>query len=141
MNLGRAAMGGIVSGLFLGLFLKVVEETTGEKVYTLLLNVDYIPVLNAVPMPESVEFLLHLIVSILLSVGLSLFLSIKEWSPRKKYWFVAAVSILIGLLLFPTTILSDRTPGVDSAPAFFYWLLGHLSYGGLLGLFLKEDHR
>jgi FtsH-binding integral membrane protein len=141
MNLGRAVWGGIISGLFLGLFFKVVEETAGEKVYTLLLNVDYIPVLNEVPMSESVEFLLHLIVSILLSLGLLLFLSRKKWSPKQEYWFVAAVSILVGLLLFPTTILSDRTPGIDSVPAFLYWLLGHVCYGVILGLFLKQQHR
>ncbi|WP_231687846.1 hypothetical protein [Bacillus sp. FJAT-27251] len=134
----RVILAGTISGIMLGLFLKLVEEMTGLRVYTLLLNVDYIPVLKAIPLPETIEFLLHLLVSIILSFCLAVFLSAKSWSPRRDGWFVFAFCIFIGLLLFPTTALSDRTPELGSLPALVFWLIGHALYGALLALLLKK---
>ena len=43
---------------------------TGYKVYTLLLNIDYIPILNEFKFPEVVEVIFHLIVSVKQSLHL-----------------------------------------------------------------------
>ncbi|CAM3958823.1 hypothetical protein [Mesobacillus zeae] len=74
----KGAAAGLVSGVFLGLFLKVIEFSTSEKVYTLLLNVDYVPVLKRYQFSELVEFVLHLIVSVVLGIGVSFVLRIKS---------------------------------------------------------------
>ena len=60
----RGSFAGFISGLFLGLFLKVIQHQFGIKVYTLLLNVDYIPVLKEIKFPEIIEFSFHLLISI-----------------------------------------------------------------------------
>ncbi|PWW29578.1 hypothetical protein DFO73_104218 [Cytobacillus oceanisediminis] len=66
----KGILSGFVSGIFLGLFLKVIEVMSGVKVYTLLLNVDYIPILKNYSFPEFVEFLLHLIISVIVAAAL-----------------------------------------------------------------------
>ena len=69
----RVAIYGMIAGLVLTLFFKVIHSMTGYKVYTLLLNIDYIPILNEFKFPEVVEVIFHLIVSVVLSIVLILY--------------------------------------------------------------------
>lgn len=133
-NFMKAVAAGIISGLALGFFLKMAESLTGMKVYTLLLNVDYVPVLNRFRLPEWGEFSLHLVISVLLSIVLYFY--------QRKYslsaGWVVKISLAIGLLLYPTTLLSERTPGIFSGYAFFLWMTGHGIFGIILGWLLKK---
>ena len=67
------------SGVALGLFLNLIESVIGLKVYTLLLNVDYIPILKNFKLSELIEFLLHLVVSVVLSLVIHVYLVNKDW--------------------------------------------------------------
>jgi hypothetical protein len=130
----QAIFAGTVAGILLGLFFKAIQFTTGLKVYTLLLNVDYIPILNRFTFPESIEFGFHLIVSIILGILIMKFLK-----PNQHNW-IMMIGIVIGILLFPTTALSSRTPAISDYPALIYWLVGHTFYGIILMLLLKRKH-
>ena len=46
----------LIAGIFLGFFMKWLQDVTGYKVYTLLMNVDYIPILKEYIFPAWVEF-------------------------------------------------------------------------------------
>lgn len=138
-RLNGGIIAGVLAGIFLGLFLKIVEHHTGFKVYTLLLNVDYIPLINRLSLPEWIEFVFHLIISILLSVVFVLFFRTKKWKPKQRIKVVIFVSMIIGVLLYPTTALSSRTPELSSYPAWFYWLLGHALYGWILGILIRNE--
>lgn len=129
----KGSSAGLLAGIILGLFLKFIESVTGIKDYTLLLNVDYIPILKDIKLPELIEFLLHLIVSVVLGVFLYTYLMNKDWPNEQKVRLVVKVSLLIGLLLYPTTLLSDRTPEITNVYSFFFWLVGHGLYGLVLG--------
>lgn len=138
-NLVRATFSGIFSGIILGLFLKVMEQLTSLKVYTLLLNIDYIPLLNRMSLPEILEFTLHLIISILLSICLSIYLQSRRWSPRGNIYCVMIVSLVVAVILYSTTTLSERTPEITDIPALLVWLLGHAIYGWILGWLLRKQ--
>lgn len=135
----KGAIIGLISGVILGLFLKVIEVLTQVKVYTLLLNVDYIPYLNTYTFPEVVEFTFHLVISVLLGI---LFMWVAEhfsWEKEQVMFRVVMTSFLIGLFLFPTTALSTKTPPITSIEAIIYWLFGHLLYGCVVSwLMVKE---
>jgi len=132
-----AVLHGFISGLFLALFLKVVEYFTHYKVYTLLLNVDYIPYVNTFVFPELIEVGFHQIVSIALAICLYILIVFRQVSSRKKIIFLSTfVCFIIAIALFPTTTFSDRTPEFTSIPSFSYWMIGHLIYGYILGLLL-----
>lgn len=127
---------GIASGILLGLFLKIVEHFTSLKVYTLLLNIDYVPVLNELKLSEPIEFALHLVISVLLSIALAVFLKQKNWSRGRSLSWVTLVCLTVGLLLYPTTVLSVHTPELSDFAALLFWLAGHLLYGIALGWLL-----
>jgi hypothetical protein len=129
---------GIISGVVLGLFLKSVELASGKKVYTLLLNVDYIPFLKEIKTSELLEFCLHLVISIFVVIVLCYFLQRKEWTNPKKKWFVLWLSLAIGVSLYPTTMLSERTPEFTDLYAFLFWMGGHGIYGWLLSFLLTK---
>lgn len=125
---------GLVTGLVLSVFFKWVEQATGHKVYTLLLNVDYMPIFRNYSYSEPVEVLFHLIVSIVLVFVLEFVMGKK--SIKQIISFCVVINLLIGVLIYPTTGLSARTPPIDSVPAIVYWLIGHIVYGFLLGILL-----
>lgn len=131
---------GVISGLFLAALLKLVELTTRLKVYTLLLNVDYIPFVNTVAFPELIELVFHLIVSIALAVSLYLLIIYRKIQNEKQLILICtAVCFIIGAALFPTTAFSDRTPVSTSMPSFAYWIAGHILYGYLLGVLFARQ--
>ncbi|MCM3093311.1 MULTISPECIES: hypothetical protein [unclassified Cytobacillus] len=93
--------GGLLSGLFLALFLKMIELSTGVKVYTLLLNVDYFPILKNYHFPESIEFVFHLIISVLLAVSLLFIINKYRWKRTQiiTRTLLLLVHLLYGLML------------------------------------------
>ncbi|WP_100009753.1 hypothetical protein [Lentibacillus sediminis] len=130
------AVAGIFSGLLLGAFLKIVQAVSGKRVYTLLLNVDYFPVLQNWELGEVAEFMLHLAVSVALVFVLYAAFVRCGWSA--KFFPYVVANVLIGALLFLTTLLSNRTPELIDGVAFLYWLAGHLVYGVVLGILLSR---
>ncbi|WP_284141639.1 hypothetical protein [Virgibacillus sp. LDC-1] len=134
-----AVLAGLVAGVLLGLFLKGVEAITAINVYTLLLNVDFVPMLNELTMSEGIEFTLHLVVSIVLAVALFWLMKIRLWSKSKSMSILLLINVGIGFLLFPLTLLSERTPSIWSGEALLFWLFGHALYGVILGLFFKKS--
>lgn len=131
----KGVFAGLLSGLFLGLFLKMIELSTGVKVYTLLLNVDYFPILKNYHFPESIEFVFHLIISVLLAVSLLFIINKYRWKRTQIITRTLFITFSIGVLLYPTTALSVRTPELTSVSAIFFWLLGNLLYGLILSAF------
>jgi hypothetical protein len=135
----RAFIGGIISGIIMSVFLKVIEELTHLRVYTLLLNVDYIPLLKRVTSNKPLELILHLIVAVIVSVGWFVVLQKINLTKQKSRISTIMMAMCIGLLLYPSTIMSERTPSLSSFPSLGFWLLGHLVFGILLSLFYKRD--
>lgn len=133
------ACAGLAAGIVLGLFLKAIEGLTSQRVYTLLLNVDYIPILKEMKLNEWVEFGLHLFISILLGIFVGAYAHWKGWKGSALIVMTVLISLAVALLLYPTTMLSERTPKLLNGEAFSYWMLGHLLYGATLGVLLQKN--
>ena len=129
-------LGSIVTGTIFGLMALIVENTTNVKVYTLLMNVDYIPILKEFSFPVWVEFSYHLMVCLVITYALYLIARHFRWTKRKVLGVSIGVNVIIALLLFPTTALSERTPSWKSIEALSWWVALHAFYGLLVGLFL-----
>lgn len=122
---------GLISGILLGLFLKLVENLTGILVYTLLLNIDFIPGIGSVKWAESIEFVIHLLVSILIGfVFVFLVIKLQIGQNIKK---LLALSFLLCLptfaLFFVLSLLAIKeVPAWNDWTAFGYWTFAHLFY-------------
>jgi len=133
--LKRLTLIGIVSGGIFGLLFKVIEQLTGKRVYTLLLNVDYFPLLKDWELNEVVEFSLHIAVSIV--VVWILYVGLKKIEYEYRISLYIWANILIGGLLYFTTTFSERTPELTDMVAFTYWIGGHIIFGALVGILIK----
>lgn len=127
---------GILSGSVFGLLMKGLEALTSKTVYYLLLNVDYVPIVKQWGLNEWGEFGIHLWISILMSFVFYFILKLKKWRPIRFMGFVLIVCMVIGLCLYPTTLLSQGTPRLLDTSAIFLWELGHLIFGLILGSLL-----
>ncbi|MED4287919.1 hypothetical protein [Priestia megaterium] len=125
---------GMLSGIILGLCLKWIEWLTGKQVYTLLLNVDFIPIIGPIQWPEWVEFVFHLLIAAAIGIVFVYIVGkLNNISIRK----IVLCSFLLTLptipLYFPLTLLALKpTPAVDDAVAIFYWTAGHLIFSAAL---------
>lgn len=128
---------GLLTGFILNYYFKLIEWITDKKVYTLLLNVDYFPILKNYDFPEWIEIGLHLIVSLVLA-GTYTYLW-RKWK-RPFLWTVVS-AFIIGLLIYPTTGFSARTPEVNDYVALFWWQTGHLIYGFTLAWLIQRFNK
>ncbi|MCP3761867.1 hypothetical protein NLX67_05645 [Domibacillus sp. A3M-37] len=129
---------GAVTGLFLGFFLKGIELFTGKGVYTLLLNVDFIPIINQVLWPEWIEFFFHLLVSLLIAAGFFLLLP----KTKRPYSTAFLLTLPAIFLYFPLSALACKSvPEMDDMRAFFWWTAGHILYALILGLYGQKFKR
>lgn len=129
----------VVAGVSLGIFLKMVEHLTNRRVYTLLLNVDYFPILQNYQFPEVIEFSFHLVISLFITSCLFAIRNKLNWSNTALFLNSMVSQLIIAFVLFPTTILSDRTPAITDVHALAWWLSGHLLFGLLVGIFLRRS--
>lgn len=134
---------GILTSFVLGFFLKILELITDLKVYTLLLNIDFIPILGNINFPEWIEFSFHIIISVILTYIFYYFVVKNNWRWQNILFYVSLGNMLIGLLIYPITLLSDRTPPLFSIFALNFWLVAHLIYGismSLLFILIQNKH-
>ncbi len=124
-------LSGFISGVVLGIFLKLVEIVTQIKVYTLLLNVDFIPIIRRQAWPESIEFFFHLLIACF--IGLIFGALLLKRTNRYK------LAILLTLpaipLYVPLTMLSIKeTPSIHDLNAILWWTAAHLLFAITLAL-------
>ncbi|PIC86882.1 hypothetical protein CSV72_05740 [Sporosarcina sp. P20a] len=133
---------GVITGIFLAILLKGVQSVTGHKVYTLLLNVDYIPIVKEYAFPEVIEVFFHLIVSVVLCIILvTLYDKCNGFIRNHVILFTFLVNVVIGLILYPTTSFSDRTPSVTNMISLFWWIAGHAVYGFFVGILISRNSK
>lgn len=134
VKLGMAA--GLLSGLFLGFFMKYIELVSGYKVYRLLLNINFEPVERNINPPEYLEFLIHLMVSILVACVFTML--VKRKAAFSKRLLTAVIVIIPAILLyFPLTSLGSSQVDSISVIGFTLWTIAHLLYACTLAAAAK----
>ncbi|MGE7187170.1 hypothetical protein ACQKKK_25350 [Peribacillus sp. NPDC006672] len=126
----KVSLIGLINGVMLGLTMKWVEMFSGKQVYKLLLNVDFLPVIGAIPWNEASLYFFHLLFSLAITFSyvyilhpLKLF---REWN---KYTLAFLTIIPVIMLYFPLSELSITEVVLPSdLTAFFFWSLLHLFY-------------
>lgn len=126
---------GLVAGTVFGLVLKGIQAISGKQVYTLLLNVDYLPWLNQFEFHELTEFSFHLLVSVIVVFVLYGILTRMQLAYDVRSYMLA--NIFIGAMLFSTTAFSLNTPDVLDGTAFGLWIVAHIFYGYLVGKLIQ----
>ncbi|UOY93773.1 hypothetical protein MUG87_06545 [Ectobacillus sp. JY-23] len=120
----KGLFAGTIAGIVLGLSLKFMQALTGSKVYTLLLNVDFIPYMNQ-QWSEATEFSFHLIISLLIGMVLHI-LANRGWHPWQTAYLLTLPTIF---LYFPLTVLAIKdVPAPNDWFAFSLWIIGHMLY-------------
>ncbi|MDG0794029.1 hypothetical protein OMP38_26800 [Cohnella ginsengisoli] len=107
----------------------------------MLLNVDYVPFVNRISLPEWVEFGIHLTISVALGLCLSWWMHRTDVEPARMTRYATCVGLAVGLCLYPTSALSDRTPILTDGFAFLCWMAAHTLYGATLGALLTGTAR
>jgi hypothetical protein len=140
--IGKLAIIGVIAGTVLAALLGIIQELTNKKVYELLVNVDYIPVVKHWQVGPVMGFLFHMIVSI--CIVFALYFILANWQLQRKVAIYLLANTFGGALLFSLTALSESTPAFTDPAAFSFWVAGHAVYGLTVGgmiqaMFRKEQ--
>jgi hypothetical protein len=120
---------GILSGLILGVILKLIESLTNQKVYILLLNIDFIPLLGSIKWPEPIEFFFHLVVSLFLGLIFYYLSNRRSAGYKQRMLLSASMTFPAILMYFPLSALAIKeVPEVNNWEAFFCWTGAHLLF-------------
>jgi len=135
---------GLLSGFLMAILLKLIEAITDVRVYTLLLNVDFIPIIGQMKQPEPIEFLFHIVISIVITF-IFIFLA-DRLVLRDSFRKLLLLSFILCLptisLYFPLSTLAIRNvPEWNDWLAFAYWCIAHLFYAWLLPIFIYKKKR
>jgi len=132
---------GVLSGFMMGLLLKLCEFLTDIKVYTLLLNVDFIPLIGRIAWDEPIEFFFHLLMSIV--IAFVFIISVNFLRMKAQFvslWLISFIICLPAICSF--FILANLTnkdvPQWNDWSAFSYWCLAHVFYMWMLPLLYKK---
>ncbi|RFU71129.1 hypothetical protein D0469_04105 [Peribacillus saganii] len=134
---------GVLAGTVLGLIMKYVQQVTEKDIYTLLLNVDFIPFLGDQEFSETTEFVFHLSVSFLIGAGYCILISSSNTETLPgRIWLAVFITIPAILLYFPLSFLSG-SPIVKSSDwlSFYFWTICHLLFAFLLAVFVRITSR
>lgn len=126
---------GIFVGFFLGGLFYVMEAQTGYQVYTLLLNIQYFPSLSNVQLHGWIEFILHMLVSVLLVI--LLYYLFKHFQLEKHIYPYVIAHLIIGWGHYLFMALSPATVGMLGLQLWIYWTIGHLLHGILVGVLIR----
>jgi len=123
--------------------LKWIQAVTGEQVYTLLLNVDFIPLIGRVDWSEPVAFAFHLAFSLLISVVYVYLAKRRAYTFGQLVLLSFVICIPFFLLYFPLSALAVRedVPALTDAGAIIYWMFAHLTYALALPILYKTFER
>ena len=126
----RTVVIGLLNGIVLGLVMKWVEMLSGIKVYTLLLNVDFLPVIGTVPWGEESLFLFHLLFSLAITYGyVQIVVPLKLFRGWNTYLLAFLTIIPAVILYFPLSAWSLTGAVLPSdMTAFSLWAFLHLFY-------------
>src|SRR4051794_1325342 len=110
---------GIIAGIILAGFLKIIQLLTHNDAYILLFNTDYIPLLNQLHQWSVVGIVFHFVTCIASVIGLFYILKALEI----EYNLLAYILVYSAgsAMLFSLTALSEKTPSLTDFPAFIYW--------------------
>ncbi|WP_017379527.1 hypothetical protein [Paenisporosarcina sp. TG-14] len=132
---------GVVSGILLGLLLKLIESITTVRVYTLLLNIDFIPIIGGIAWGETVEFIFHVLVSIVIAfVFVYLVIRLRIEKSFSKLLFLSFILCLptFGLYFLLSSLAIKDVPAWNDWLAFTYWSVAHLFYVWVLPVLYKK---
>lgn len=131
---------GLISGFLLGMLYKIIEIQWGVKIYTLLLNVDFIPLIGGIKWPEYIEFIFHLAVSALIGILYSYIIEKKgvSLSFMQQIWAALLIIIPAIFLYFPLTVWAIKeTVSPKDLFGFLLWGGGHILFAFFLALSFK----
>ncbi len=125
---------GCATGTILGIVLWIVETTTGEKVYTLLMNIDFVPTLGDVAWPEWMEWVFHLLIACAIAIVYLAWIAFQTEGETSARWATSLLlSVMAAITYFPLTDLAVKeTPAIDDVSAILYWFLSHFIYAASL---------
>ncbi|MGE7876916.1 hypothetical protein [Peribacillus muralis] len=126
----KVVVTGLINGSMLGLVMKWVEMFWGIKVYTLLLNVDFLPVIGTVPWSEGFLFFFHLLFSVAVTFSyVHIVIPLKIFKDWNMYLLAFLTIIPAVILYFPLSawFLTEEFLPTD-AKAFSVWACLHLIY-------------
>lgn len=128
---------GLINGLLLGLISKGLEILSGIKVYQLLLNVNFIPVIGEVPWNEAWLFSFHLLISIFITLSYAYIM--RKRKTVRRFTFALLFIIPAVLLYFPLSVLSKTVVTLPfDFSAFSLWAFAHLIYALFLPISIQK---
>ncbi|MDX5474948.1 MAG: hypothetical protein LPK00_05360 [Bacillaceae bacterium] len=135
----NGALTGLISGILMGLLMKLFQILFQKEVYTLLLNIDFIPYIGTITFSETVEFIFHLLIALIIGIVFVFIAEIYKLVTLSKLFLLSFILTFPTVFLyFPLTILAIKeTPDVADYLALTLWTIAHLFFALFIPIFYR----
>lgn len=129
---------GTIAGTLLACFFYWIERGLEIKLYTFLLNIDFLPLPDTIIYSVPVQFVMHLFISVILIAIIDILYE------RFSHPFLLSVIInaIMSFTFFPLYQMAISKPFF---PPFFFpftlWIIGHILYALLIGYLVSYIHK
>ncbi|MET3728884.1 putative outer membrane lipoprotein [Fictibacillus halophilus] len=126
---------GTIAGILLACFFYILEVLFEIKLYTFLLNIDFLPLPDSVLYNEPFQFVLHIIIAIFLIAFVDVICKVYS----HPYQISLIINGIMSFTFFPLYYLAVEKP--FSAPLtlpFLIWLIGHILFAIIIAFFVKR---
>ncbi|MDM5316688.1 hypothetical protein QUF49_11835 [Fictibacillus sp. b24] len=129
---------GTVAGILLACFFYITELFFKIKLYTFLLNIDFLPLPDYIIFNEPLQFVLHIFIAIALIACVDLICVVFN----HPYLLSLFINIIMSLTFFPLYYIAVSKPFQPPLTMpFFLWLIGHILFAILIGFFVNQMHK
>jgi hypothetical protein len=129
---------GTIAGSLLACFFYAIENVTKIRLYSFLVNIDFLPLPSTIINSPSIQFILHIIIAILLVVFADKLCSYYNHPYRISF----LSNVLLSFSFFPLYRLAVIKP--FTSPLFIpfaLWFVGHLIFAVIVGYFVSLMHK
>ncbi len=129
---------GTIAGILLACFFYIPETIFELKLYTFLLNIDFIPLPDYIIFNKSLQFILHIFIAIGLIAIVDLLCDVYN----RPYLLSLVINVIMSFTFFPLYDMAVSKPFQPPLTMpFVLWLIGHILFAFLIGFFVSHIHK
>ncbi|OOE12073.1 hypothetical protein UN64_08105 [Fictibacillus arsenicus] len=129
---------GTIAGTLLACFFYTIERGFGINLYTFLVNIDFLPLLDYIIYSLLIQFVSHILISVILIA----LVDILSAAFNHPYLISVIINAFMSFTFFPLYHVAVTKPfHPPFILPFLLWFIGHLLFAVLIGYFVSFLHK
>ncbi|MBY6036240.1 hypothetical protein KUV80_06230 [Fictibacillus nanhaiensis] len=130
---------GSIAGTLLACFFFILEKVWSIRLYTFLVNIDFLPLPREIIFSAPLQFVLHIVISVILIAFVD---RMYQKGYKRPYIVAIMINSIMALTFFPLYNFAVTKPFFPPLLLpFILWFIGHLLYACLIAYYVLKINK